>query len=55
MRTRLQRAEEKRDDLAEYLSRWAFGMRLSERRQYERQIAKAEAKVERLRSKRGAL
>lgn len=48
MRSRLERATEKRDDLQEYLDRWAFGMRLSERRHYERQIAKADAKVQRL-------
>lgn len=49
VRSRLERLEEKRDDLAEYLMKWSFGMRLSERRAYERKIAKLDHKIWKLR------
>ena len=48
MRSRLDRAIDKRDDLEDHLSKWAFGMTPSDRRWYERRIVKAQARVDRL-------
>lgn len=48
MRTRLERAIDRRDDLQDYLSKWGFGMSPSEKRAMERKIAKAAEKVDRL-------
>jgi hypothetical protein len=48
MRTRLERAIDKRDDLRHYLDKWGFARTPSEIRALERRIKKAEAKVRKL-------
>ncbi len=45
MRSRLERAVDKRDDLRDYLSRWEWGMAPSEIRRRERQIDKLNEKI----------
>lgn len=54
MRTRLERAIDKRDDLEHYLREWGFARTPSQIRAIERQIAKAQAKVKRLEARAGA-
>jgi len=48
MRTRLERAVDKRDDLKHYLREWGWARTPSQIRALERQIAKVEARVDRL-------
>jgi hypothetical protein len=48
MRTRLERAIDKRDDLQHYLNKWGWARTPSEIRALERRIAKAATKVQRL-------
>jgi hypothetical protein len=48
MRTRLERAVDKRDDRQAYLDKWSFGMLPSEIRRRERGIERAQNKIDRL-------
>lgn len=48
MRTRLERAIDKRDDLKHDLAKWGFAYSPSHKRKLGKKIAKAEAKVQRL-------
>ena len=52
MRSRLDRAIDKRDDLKHYIDQWGWARSPSQMRALERALAKADAKVARLEAAR---
>ena len=48
MRSRLERAIDKRDDIRHHIAEWKLGMKPSELRRWERKLEAAEEKVQRL-------